>query len=101
MEFGIWDILFLFAIIFLAYRDLKKKFYSKENEIDRVLAEAEQVKYKNMVREVMLCKSEIVNGQIFVYEKTTNAFITQQPDVESMFKYFINNYPNKRIQFGE
>ena len=111
MEFGIWDILFLFAIIFLAYRDLKKKFYSKENEIDRVLAEAEQVKYKkqavaetmvnHLVKEVMLCKSEIVNGQIFVYEKTTSTFITQQPDVESMFKYFINNHPNKRIQFGE
>ncbi len=101
MDFGLWDILFLFAIIFLAYRDLKKKFYSKENEIDKVLAEAEQVKYKNMVREVMFCKSEIVEGQIFVYESTTNAFITQQPNVESMFKYFINNYPNKRIQFGE
>ena len=43
MELGIWDILFLFAIIFLAYRDLKRKFYSKENEIDKVLAEAEQV----------------------------------------------------------
>ena len=101
MELGIWDILFLFAIIFLAYRDLKKKFYSKENEIDKVLAEAEQVKYRNMVREVMFCKSEIVDGQIFVYEKDTNTFITQQPNVESMFKYFINNYPNRRIQFGE
>ena len=101
MDFGFWDILFLFAIIFLAYRDLKKKFHTKENEIDKVLAEAEQVKYKNMVREVMFCKSEIVEGQIFVYESTTNAFITQQPNVESMFKYFINNYPNRRIQFGE
>ena len=75
-----------------------------ENEIDRVLAEAEQVRYKSvdsMVREVMFCKSEIVDGQIFVYESTTNAFITQQPNVESMFKYFINNYPHRRIQFGE
>jgi hypothetical protein len=80
---------------------LKKRFQVKENEIDRVLAEAEQVKYKNMVKQVMFCKSEIVEGQIFVYESTTNAFITQQPNVESMFKYFINNYPNRRIQFGE
>ena len=44
---------------------------------------------------------EEVFHKIFVYEKDTNAFITQQPNVESMFKYFINNYPNKRIQFGE
>ena len=102
MDFGIWDIVFIVGLtIFCLYRDFKRRFQVKENEIDKVLAEAEQVKYKNMVREVMFCKSEIVEGQIFVYESTTNAFITQQPNVESMFKYFISNYPNKRIQFGE
>lgn len=105
MDFGLWDIVFIVGLtIFCLYRDLKRRFHSKENEIDKVLAEAEQVRYKSvdsMVREVMFCKSEIVEGQIFVYEKDTNAFITQQPDVESMFKYFINNYPHKRIQFGE
>jgi len=102
MDFGLWDIVFIVGLtIFCLYRDFKKRFQVKENEIDRVLTEAEQVKYRNMVREVMFCKSEIVEGQIFVYESTTNAFITQQPNVESMFKYFIDNHPNKRIQFGE
>ena len=93
MDFGFWDIIFIVALtIFFLSRELSKS---------RVLAEAGQVKYRNMVKEVIFCKSEIVDGQIFVYEKNTNAFITQQPDVESMFKYFISNYPNKRIQFGE
>ena len=102
MDFGIWDIVFIVGLtIFCLYRDFKRRFQVKENEIDKVLDEAEQVKYKNMVREVMFCKSEIVEGQIFVYESTTNTFITQQPNVESMFKYFIKNHPNKRIQFGE
>jgi len=102
MDFGFWDIVFIVVLtIFFLYRDLKKKFHTKENEIDRVLNAAEQVKYKNVAREIIFCKSEIVEGQIFVYESTTNEFITQQPNVESMFKYFINNYPNKRIQFGE
>ena len=102
MEFSTADVIFLVVLsIYFLFRDLKKRFQVRENEIDKVLAEAEQVKYKNMVKEVMFCKSEIVEGQIFVYEKDTNAFITQQPNVESMFKYFINNYPNRRIQFGE
>ena len=102
MDFGFWDIVVIASLTgFFLARELSKRFHSKENEIDKVLAEAEQVKYRNMVREVMFCKSEIVEGQIFVYEKDTNAFITQQPNVESMFKYFINNYPNRRIQFGE
>ena len=102
MDFGFWDIIFIVALtIFFLSRELSKSKRFHSNEIDRVLAEADQVKYKNLVREVMFCKSEIVEGQIFVYEKNTNAFITQQPDVESMFKYFINNYPHRRIQFGE
>ncbi len=94
-------ILEILCIVGLTIYFFSKTIKRKENEIDKVLAEAEQVKYKNMVREVMFCKSEIVEGQIFVYEKDTNVFITQQPDVESMFKYFIANYPHKRIQFGE
>ena len=105
MEFSTADVVFLVVLsIYFLFRDLKKRFQVRENEIDKVLAEAEQVRHKrvdSMVREVMFCKSEIVEGQIFVYEKDTNAFITQQPNVESMFKYFINNYPNRRIQFGE
>ena len=105
MDFGFWDIVFIVVLtIFFLYKDLKKKFHTKENEIDKVLAEAEKVIYKSvdsMVREIIFCKSEIVEGQIFVYEKNTSAFITQQPNVESMFKYFIDNYPNRRIQFGE
>ena len=99
MEFEFWDIIFIVALtIFFLSRELSKRFHS--NEMDPV-SEAEHVKYRNMVKEVIFCKSEIVDGQIFVYEKNTNAFITQQPNVESMFKYFINNYPNRRIQFGE
>ena len=98
MDFGLWDIVFIVGLtIFCLYRDFKKRFQVKENEIDRVLTEAEQVKYKDII----ICKSEIVNGQIFVYEKKTSAFITQQPNVESMVKFFVNNYPNKTIIFGE
>lgn len=100
-NFGIMELIFLISCIIIFIQNRMKK---SENEIDRVLREAEQVRHKSvdsMVKEVMFCKSEIVEGQIFVYEKTTNAFITQQPNVESMFKYFINNYPNRRIQFGE
>jgi len=98
MEFSALDVVFLVGLaIFFLLRDLKNRFQTKENEIDIVLREAEQVKYKDII----ICKSEIVNGQIFIYEKKTSAFITQQPDVESMVKFFVNNYPNKTIIFGE
>ena len=70
-----------------------------ENEIDRVLREAEQVKYKNM--EILICRTEVHDNQIFIYNRKTNSFITQQPTIESTFTYFMNNYPGKRIHFGE
>jgi hypothetical protein len=44
---------------------------------------------------------KIINGQIFVWERYTNKFITQQPNIENTFKYFIDNYPGRRIHFGE
>jgi hypothetical protein len=96
MEFGIWDILFLFAIIFLAYRDLKKKFSVKENEIDRVLREAEQVKYKNM--EIIYIRSEIVNDEIYIWDTLSNTFLTQGKTFEDAVQKFMKNNPNKRLQ---
>jgi hypothetical protein len=96
MEFGIWDILFLFAIIFLAYRDLKKKFSVKENEIDRVLREAEQVKYKNM--EIIYIRSEIVNDEIYIWDTLSNTFLTQGQTFEDAVQKFMKNNPTKRLQ---
>jgi hypothetical protein len=96
MEFGIWDILFLFAIIFLAYRDLKKKFSVKENEIDRVLREAEQVKYKNM--EIIYIRSEIVNDEIYIWDTLSNTFLTQGKTFEDAVQKFMKNNPTKRLQ---
>ena len=96
MEFGIWDILFLFAVIFLAYRDLKKRFSVKENEIDRVLREAEQVKYKNL--EIIYIRSEIVNEEIYIWDTISNTFLTQGKTFEDAVQKFMKNNPNKRLQ---
>ena len=94
MEFGFWDTVFLIALtIFFLYRDFKRRFHSKENEIDRVLAEAEKVRYKSvdsMLREVMFCKSEIVDGQIFVYEIFKHAFNVRLLCDEYICLFFID-----------
>ena len=96
MDFGFWDILFLFAVIFLAYRDLKKRFSVKENEIDRVLREAEQVKYKNL--EIIYIRSEIVNEEIYIWDTISNTFLTQGKTFEDAVQKFMKNNPNKRLQ---
>ena len=55
--------------------------------------------YKNM--DILVCRTEVHNNQIFIYNRKTNEFITQQPTIESAFTYFLNNCPGKRIHFGE
>jgi hypothetical protein len=95
-NFGVMEVIFLVSCIIIFIQNRMKK---SENEIDRVLREAEQVKYKNM--DILICKSEVHDGQIFIYNRKTNVFITQQATIESTFKYFIDNYPGRRIHFGE
>jgi len=95
-NFGVMELIFLVSCIIIFVRSRMQR---AENEIDRVLREAEQVKFKNM--DILICKSEVYDGQIFIYNRKTNVFITQQPTIESTFTYFMNNYPNRRIHFGE
>ena len=95
-SFGIMEVIFLVSCIIIFIQNRMKK---TENEIDRVLREAEQVKYKNM--DILICRTEVHDNQIFIYDRKTNSFITQQPTIESTFTYFMDNYPGKRIHFGE
>ena len=95
-SFGVMELIFLFSCIIIFVRS---RIQRSENEIDRVLREAEQVKYKNM--DILVCKTEVHDNQIFIYNRKTNEFITQQPTIESTFTYFIDNYRNRRIHFGE
>ena len=95
-NFGVMELIFLFSCIIIFVRSRMQR---SENEIDRVLREAEQVKFKNM--DILICRTEVHDNQIFIYNRTTNSFITQQPTIESTFTYFMNNYPGKRIHFGE
>ena len=95
-SFGVMELIFLFSCIVIFVRSRIRR---SENEIDRVLREAEQVKFKNM--DILICRTEVHDNQIFIYNRTTNSFITQQPTIESTFTYFMNNYPGKRIHFGE
>jgi len=95
-NFGVMELIFLVSCIIIFIRN---RMHKAENEIDRVMREAEQVKYKNM--DILICKTEVHDNQIFIYERKTNVFITQQPTIESTFTYFMNNYPGQRIHFGE
>jgi hypothetical protein len=95
-NFGVMEVIFIVTCIIIFIQNRMKK---TETEIDRVLREAEQVKFKNM--DILVCRTEVHDNQIFIYNRKTNEFITQQPTIESTFTYFIDKFPGKRIHFGE
>ena len=99
-NFGVMELIFLVSCVIIF---LRRRSQISENEIDGVKmlkTPDEQVKSnKNM--DILVCRTEVFDNQIFVYNRKTDAFITQQPTIESIFMYFIDNYPGRRIHFGE
>lgn len=50
--------------------------------------------------ETMVLKTECVGGQIYVWNKETNAFLTQGNSVEDVIQFFVKHHRGKRIMFG-
>jgi hypothetical protein len=50
--------------------------------------------------ETLVLKTEVVNGQIYVWNNETNVFLTQGPSVEDVIKFFVKHHRGKRIVFG-
>ena len=50
--------------------------------------------------ETMILKTEVVNGQIYVWNSETNVFLTQGTSVEDVIKFFVKHHKGKRIVFG-
>jgi hypothetical protein len=50
--------------------------------------------------ETLILKTEVVNGQIYVWNSETNVFLTQGPSVEDVIKFFVKHHRGKRIVFG-
>ena len=67
-----------------------------ENEIDRVLREAEQVKYTHA--EVIYIRSEIHEDEIYIWDVADNTFLTQGKTFEDAIQKFMKNNPNKQLK---
>jgi len=89
-DFGILELLFLLAVAFLTFRKISKA----SNEITNITNNEPQIEV-----EVIVGKSEVHNNEIFLWDKNTNAFLSQGSTIETAIKNFLKNNPNKRIVF--
>lgn len=88
-DFGIIELLFVISVFILTLRQLNK-ISDKNNKEYNSTQEAV---------EIVVARSEIINNQIFIWDKKTNKFLGQGSSVEDTIKKFLNNNPNKRIVF--
>lgn len=48
-------------------------------------------------REIMICISEEISGQIYVWNTITDEFVTQGKSVDQIVDFFKEKYPNKKV----
>jgi glutaredoxin 2 len=91
-NFGVMEVIFLVSCIIIFIQNRMKR---SETEIDRILREAEQVKYTHA--EVIYIRSEIHNDEIYIWNVLDNTFLTQGKTFEDAVQKFMKNNPNKKL----
>jgi hypothetical protein len=92
-SFGVMEVIFLISCIIIFIQNRMKK---SENEIDRVLREAEQVKHTHA--EVIYIRSQIHDDEIYIWDVTDNTFLTQGKTFEDAVQKFMKSNPNKILK---
>ena len=92
-SFGVIEVIFLISCIIIFIQIRKKR---SENEIDRILKEAEEVKYTHA--EVIYIRSEIHDDEIFIWDVIDNTFLTQGKTFEDAVQKFMKSNPNKQLK---
>ena len=92
-SFGVMEVIFLISCIIIFIQNRMKK---SENEIDRILKEAEEVKYTHA--EVIYIRSEIHDDEIFIWDFIDNTFLSQGKTFEDAVQKFMKNNPNKQLK---
>ena len=92
-NFGVMEVIFLISCIIIFIQNRMKK---SENEIDRILREAEGVKYTHA--EIIYIRSEIHDDEIFIWDVIDNTFLSQGKTFEDAVQKFMKNNPNKQLK---
>lgn len=82
METIIWFLTFVGILLLLKRVDVRSE---KKSQIKE--------------EEVIVCRTECVNNQIFVWNIKDDTFIGQGKSVEEIIKIFMTRYPNSNMRF--
>jgi hypothetical protein len=53
--------------------------------------------YLNTLKPPIVCNTEFIGSQIYVWNKETNTFLIQGKTMEEIVEYFTKNHPGRKI----
>ena len=60
-----------------------------------------ETEYLNSIKPPIICNTEFINNQIYVWNKETHEFLTQGKSIEDIVGYFTKNFPGRKIVLVE
>lgn len=93
-----WAIIF-FSLMFILSRiriRVIKEEAPKENGGELIEQE-----YLNSIKPPIICNTELINNQIYVWNKETDTFMIQGKSMEDIVEYFTQNFPGRKIVLVE
>lgn len=72
----------------------------KSNENDEYHLPDEELK-EEQVKNTILCDTQTIDGNIYVWNKVTNEFLIQGKDMNDVVEYFKKNHPSTKVILTE
>jgi len=89
-DFGILELLFVISVAFLFVRKMSRI----NDEITNIINNEPETNI-----EIVVGRSEVHDNEIFLWDKNSNTFLSQGPNIETAIAKFLKNNSKKKIVF--
>ena len=93
-----WTFIF-FTLMFILSR-IRIRVIKEESPKEKG-GELIETEYLNSLKPPVVCVTELINNQIYVWNKETHEFLTQGKSIEDIVGYFTENFPGRKIVLVE
>ena len=93
-----WTLIF-FTLMFILSR-IRIRVIKEESPKEQG-GELIETEYLNSLKPPVVCVTELINNQIYVWNKETHEFLTQGKSIEDIVGYFTQNFPGRKIVLVE
>lgn len=94
-----WTLIF-FTLMFILSR-IRIRVVKEEEQTKERGGELIEQEYLNSMKPPIICNTEFINNQIYVWNKETQTFLIQGKTMEEIVEYFTEKFPGRKIVLVE